>query len=402
MCPPTVGGTFPIVTKFLAPNDLLARLVGFDTVSRNSNLGLIDFVCDYIDRPGVRFRRLGSPDGTKANMVALTGPEIDPVTRTGLVLCGHSDVVPAEESDWRSEPFHLAERDTKLYGRGASDMKGFLALAADRMARLDPKSLKRPVALLVTYDEEVGTLGARDFVENHRDVILPRQVLIGEPTQLKAVRVHKGHLLLTLEIEGVSGHSGFPQSGNNAIEPMGRAVVALSELRSQLEQERGPTSALFGKVPFVTLNLGQIRGGVATNVIPDRCRLDVGIRLLPGMSRDHMVDRVRSVVAQALGAREFSLEVDRDSPPMDTPASVPLYQGLCRHLGQTGEGSVYFATDGGWLTKAQYDCVICGPGNIDTAHKANEWIGQDELAAGGLLLDTLIAECQRPDDPPDN
>ncbi len=385
---------FHAVTGDSTAKQLLSRLVAYDTVSRNSNLEMVDFLCDYLDRPAVRINRLPSPDGRKASLVAVVGPEVDPDQREGVVLCGHTDVVPAEERDWHSEPFSLAERDQKLYGRGAADMKGFLALAVDRLRRLDPESLNVPVALLLTYDEEVGTLGAKDFVERYSDTLLPRKVLIGEPTKLQVARMHKGHLLLSLEIEGKAGHSGFPELGTNAIEPMGRAIVALSELRSQLEQERNQTSRFFGRVPFVTLNVAEVSGGVATNVIPDRCRLTIGIRLLPGMSADSMVDRVNSTIARAVDGADYRLVVDRDSPPMETSDNVPWYRDLCRHLGQEDDRSVYFATDGGWLSRSQFDCIICGPGDIDTAHQANEWIGLDELAAGGQLLDNIIEECR--------
>lgn len=371
--------------------DLLHRLVAFDTTSCNSNLALADFVCDYLDRPGVRVTRQPSVDRNKVNVVVEQGPPTNPDHRRGLVLSGHMDVVPADEPNWNSSPFSLTEIDDRLTARGACDMKGFLALAVHRMATIDRKALRYPLALLLTFDEEVGTLGAKHFVDSRpTDLVLPRRVLIGEPTGLSAVRMHKGHLQLALELTGLAAHSGFPQSGNNAIEPMAQAIGALSQLRNSLEREETEYGSYFGAVPFVTLNIAQIHGGSATNVVPDRCRLDIGIRMMPGMTGAPMVDRVRDAVTSALNGRPFNLSIVSESPPMLLPPDNDLYQTVCRRLGQSDTRSVYFATDAGWLGRSDFDCVICGPGNMDTAHKPNEWIARGDLVHGEQFFDDIV------------
>lgn len=373
--------------------ELLERLVSFDTTSHNSNLPLVDFVCNYLDRPGVRIIRHPSPDGSKANVVVVAGPDPEPSERSGLVLSGHMDVVPAGESGWSSDPFTLTRDGVRLIARGACDMKGFLALALDRFAAAASDALRHPLVLLFTFDEEVGTLGARHFVESGpADLVLPRQVIIGEPTGLSVVRMHKGHLRLKVTVEGTAAHSGFPQSGDNAIEPMARAVTALAGLRDALTEESSPHGSQFGQVPFVTLNIAQVAGGTATNVVPDRCSLDIGIRLLPGMSRDPMVARVHDTVAAALDGRPFGLQVANESPPMLLPEHHELYRFLSETVGQSGTRSVYFATDAGWLARADFDCVVFGPGNMDTAHKAGEWISEAELAQGEALLERVVHE----------
>lgn len=273
-------------------------------------------------------------------------------------------------------------------------MKGFLALAVDRLASMDPDDMTAPLALLLTFDEEVGTLGAKHFVDTcPPDVVLPRRVIIGEPTGFAVVRMHKGHLQLSLTLTGRAAHSGFPQSGDNAIEPMALAVGALADLRRALEGEGGASehSAHFGTVPFVTLNVAQIHGGSATNVVPDRCRLDIGIRLMPGMASDAMVDRVRAAVEGVLPQRQFELAVVSDSPPMLLPEDNALYQTLCGTVGQTETRSVYFATDAGWLSGADFDCVVFGPGNMDTAHKPNEWISAGDLVRGEALVGGIVS-----------
>ena len=198
---------------------------------------MVDFLADYLGRPGVRIDRMASADGGKANLLVAAGPER--LGGSGLILSGHMDVVPALEPEWRSDPFTLTEVGDTLVARGAADMKGFLALAANRLASLDPGSLHHPLLLLFTYDEETGTLGARRFSERwHDPAVLPRSVVIGEPTSLRAVRSHKGMLRLRLDFEGTAAHSGYPHLGRSAIEPAGRAIVALAELRRRMELER--------------------------------------------------------------------------------------------------------------------------------------------------------------------
>lgn len=223
------------MTALLSDAELLRRLVGYDSTSRNSNLPIADFIADYLDRPGVRIARNLSPDGDKANLVIRLGPADADPTRRGLVLSGHMDVVPADEDGWESEPFTLTAREDRYVGRGACDMKGFLALAMNRTRALDPARLARPLALVFTYDEELGTLGARHFVETWDAQTLPRDAVIGEPTSLAVVRMHKGYLKLRVAFTGRAAHSGYPHLGQNAIEPAGRAIVALASLRRERE-----------------------------------------------------------------------------------------------------------------------------------------------------------------------
>lgn len=324
--------------------------------------------------------------GHKVNVLIQRGPQRP--DREGLVLCGHLDVVPAEAAGWASDPWTLTERGDRWAGRGACDMKAFVALALDRFRRLEDSVLDAPLALLFTSDEEVGSVGAQRWLETGFE--LPRQLLIGEPTELRAVRMHKGHLRLRLTLEGSAAHSGYPHRGVNAIEPAGRAITALTALRSELEAERPEHHQQFAEVPFVTLNLGRIDGGVATNVIPDRCTLELGLRPLPGMKAADLVPRVEQTLAAALGATPWSLEIDNDSPPLLTPSSAPLYSTLCELLGQTGDESVSFASDGGTLSRAGNDCVLFGPGTIEVAHRPDEFVPKNDFQRAGEILDQLI------------
>lgn len=370
----------------LSDADLLSRLVAFDSTSRNSNLPIADFLCEYLDRPGVRIDRNPSPDGRKVNVIAWIGPP-PRGDRAGLVLSGHMDVVPADEAGWRNDPFELADEGDRWVGRGACDMKGFLALAANLAAEADPTRLRAPLALVFTYDEEVGTLGAKRLLESYAPgPSLPRAAIIGEPTSLRVARAHKGHLKLRITLHGRSAHSGYPHLGANAIEPAGRVIGALAELRRELEREAAPHSDLFPEVPFVPLNVGIVQGGAAINVVPDRCVVEVGVRPLPEMESADLAERIRRAAVAAAAPFEPTVEILSDSPPMFLDESAPIHLHLRDLVGQSESTTVSFATDAGWLQRLGLDCAIFGPGTIEVAHKPNESLPKSELAAARDLL----------------
>jgi acetylornithine deacetylase len=386
----------------LSDHELLARLVAFDTTSWNSNLPLVDFLSDYLEGTGARIHRMPSEDGTKANLAAVIGPAR--TDREGLTLCGHTDVVPATEPEWTSDPFRAVPSGDTIVGRGTADMKGFLALAVAAFAETDSGSLDRPLALLFTYDEEVGTRGARRLVETGgTPEALPRRTIVGEPTSLTPARLHKGHLRARISIRGRAAHSGVPHVGRSAIEPAARIVVALAELRSALESESPDHAAAFPQVPFVTLNVGTIQGGVAANVIPDRCEVELGARLLPGMDAGPLVARIEAAVAGAIGKTPYEIEVVGDSPPALLDETSDLWAWLsaetARESGRSAEGgavSVPFATDAGWLQELGFECVIWGPGSIEVAHRANEFVPLEDLARARATIGRAVERwCRR-------
>src|SRR3954471_24952390 len=316
----------------LSDEVLLARLIAFDTTSHKSNREIADFISDYLDRPGVRITRHPTGDGAKLNLIAAAGPEDG---ERGLVLSGHMDTVPAESEGWKSDPFTLTQRNGSYIARGAADMKGFLALAINRLASAEIPRLRHQLVLLFTHDEETGTLGARRLVEEPNVVPqLPRAKIIGEPTSLRVLRMHKGHLRLRVVFIGVPAHSGLPHLGVNAVEAAGRAIVALSELRQALERERPPNAEHFAEVPYVTLNVARVAGGGAINVVPADCVLDLGVRLLPGMSADEMTDRVRATVQQAVSQVPSELTVINETPPMIAPGDAPIIRLIASELGR--------------------------------------------------------------------
>ena len=380
-------GGFQNVGIHLEAAEILTRLVAFDTTSHRSNRPLIDFISEYLDRPGVRIDT--SEDDGKVNLLARLGPETE--TGAGLVLCGHTDTVPAGESEWTSDPFVLTDGGDRWVGRGACDMKGFLALAVDRLARTRPDDLGAPLMLLLTSDEEVGSLGVQRFLDSPLAATpLPDSVLIGEPTQLSAVRLHKGHLRGRITFRGIGAHSGYPHRGVNAIEAAAGAVVALADLRRQLEEERLPSAEHFPAVPFEVLNVATVEGGSAVNVIPDRCQVGFGVRLLPGSDTQRLERRMNRAIARLDLAAEWDIEMLNLSPPLDTRESAPLHRRLCELIGQEGSRAVAFSSDAGVLSSAGCDCVLFGPGSIEVAHKPNEYLPKNELAEADDLLERLV------------
>jgi acetylornithine deacetylase len=378
------------VTHILNTEELLSCLVGFDSTSRNSNLPIAEFICNYLDRPGIRVERSQAPRDGKVNLIISAGPDCDG-RRDGLVLSGHMDVVPAEEPDWLSDPFTLTRIGERLVGRGACDMKGFLALAMNAVASAKPTDLTRPLVLVFTYDEEVGTVGAQHFAKTWPDAAaLPKNAIVGEPTSLRVIRMHKGHLEFSVAVSGESAHSGYPHLGRNAIEPVGRLITALTDLRREFESEPQPYAEYFPEVPFVALNVARISGGTAINIVPDRCVLQCGIRLLPGMDKESTVDRLRHLVVQSLDDAYYEFDLTGEAPPMLLAESAPVYQALCTEVGQNRTLSASYATDAGWFQSVGMQCAIFGPGSIEVAHKPNESILEQELHQASEILQRIV------------
>lgn len=406
--PAAIVATMP--TAPLSDAELLARLVAFDTTSHRSNLPLADFLAEYLDRPGVRVKLHPSPDGQKANLLIWAGPRLDgdggengDAERPGLVLSGHMDVVPAGDEGWSSDPFTLTDNGDAWVARGSVDMKGFVALAANLAREVDPERLSAPLALVLTYDEEVGLLGSRHLYRSWESWSerepLPRAAVIGEPTELKVVAANKGHVKLRATLTGKSAHSGYPHLGINAVEAAGRVIVALTELRGELERERPPGGERFGDVPYVPLNVATVQGGSAVNVVPEQCAIEVGLRVLPGSDSEALAERLRKRISAAAEADDpvvaVAFEPLAESPAQAVRDGAPILAALgeeCRRaeLGDGEPTAVSYATDGGWLSRLGLDCAVWGPGSISVAHQPDERLPKADLEAARGVLERLI------------
>lgn len=372
----------------LSDIDLLARLVAFDTTSRRSNAPFSAFVREYLAAPGVRIERFAS-GAEHENLLVSIGPEC--VGGEGLLLAAHVDTVPADEPEWTSDPRRLAVREDRLVARGACDMKGFVALAMNLLRERIERPPTEPLMLLLTCNEEIGTRGAADFAADWpRERRLPRRCLVGEPTSMRVIRGHKGHLSLTLTVLGVAAHSGFPHKGVNAIERAGAVLAALAVLRKSLVAERTDASGLFPEVPYPVLTVAGIRGGTAINVIPERCDVDVGVRLLPGMDSAAFVARLRAVVEAVVPDGAVSVTVVNDTPAFATPEERPFVRELCALAGAERTEGVGFGTDAGRLSPLGLDCVVWGPGDISVAHRPDEWMPIEEFRRAAGLLRRLV------------
>lgn len=384
-------------TYSLSDSQLLARLVGYDTTTRLSPKPLMDFVCNYLDQPEIRITRFDCGNGYE-NLWCETGPES--VSGEGVTLCGHVDTVPAEEPDWNSDPWTLRVEGGRMYARGACDMKGFDAIALNAFLRGALAGSRFPFGLLLTHSEETGTIGAGQFVQQWpADRVMPARVLVGEPTSYDAVRAHKGHLTIDLTVCGAPCHTGFPHKGTNAIIGSIDLLIALDKFRHVLTQERTPESTLFEEVPFPVFTVSRILGGTAINVMPDRCTLKLGIRMLPGQSIDDMVARVRAVVEDS-GLRisddclpgDCVFEVVNATPAFGLDAVDPFLDIVLNHARSKESIGVNYGTDAGRLAALGCRSVVFGPGDITQAHRANEWISCEEFEKAAGIVDSIVQQ----------
>jgi acetylornithine deacetylase len=376
---------------------LLERLIAFDTTSRNSNLALIEWVEAFLAKRGVPTWRAPNADGTKSNLIARIGPEV----AGGIVLSGHTDVVPVDGQPWTTDPWALTEKDGRLYGRGTSDMKSFLALALAHVDTALAAGLTRPLILAFSYDEEVGCLGAPGLIEALPACVPPPEaVIVGEPTEMQVVSGHKGISTFEVEVIGREAHSSQIGQGVSAI----MAALPLMSLVAEMAQEAAaaadPTSPFVP--PGATMTVGKVEGGTAVNILARRCAFLWDLRCPAGVDASvyerRFRDRAAQIEAQMRAiAPEASITVTRRSgtpplaPQLDSPA-----ERLARAL--TGDNAIRaeaYAAEAGLFQGAGLPAVLCGPGSIAQAHQPNEWIALSELDKGAAFFRGLIRQLTR-------
>jgi acetylornithine deacetylase len=377
------------MTSVMTDQERLARLIAFPSVAGRPNHDILDFICDQIEAPGVRIHRVPAENEQRVNLVALAGPPDAPPER-GLALSAHMDVVPAEEDGWESDPFTLTDRGDRWVARGAADMKGFLALAVGRFAEWSRRELAAPLALLLSTDEELGAVGAQWLVKrwNDRDAI-PRACLVGEPTSLKPLRMHKGHVKIRIAIEGRPAHSGSPHLGDNAIRRAARIMERIDALNQRYAERAADYES--GHISPPVVSPVRIAGGNALNVIPDRCELWLSGRPAPGMTGDQMARDVRGAIDPLADGR-VACDLVHETESLLTPSDAPLFRRLVEIAGEPDQPMAPYATDAGALMALGVQSVIFGPGSIDVAHRPNEWLPKDEFVGAGEVVDRLIGE----------
>ncbi|MDP6948137.1 MAG: acetylornithine deacetylase [Arenicellales bacterium] len=371
---------------------LIRALVGFDTISRDSNLPLIEFVENYLDDQGIRSRRVPSPDGAKSNLVASVGPE----RAGGVILSGHTDVVPVDGQDWGTDPFGVVQAEGRLYGRGTCDMKGFIGIALALVPQM--KTLRRPLHFALSYDEEVGCLGAPAMIETiTAELPAPAAVIVGEPTSMAAVTGHKGIVALRTVVRGYETHSSQTQRGVSAVMTAARLVGYLGGMAEQLAADTEPGNGF--EPHHSTVHVGIIRGGTALNIISRDCEFVWDIRNIPPDDPQVLVDQFeqycRDEVLPEMRRRHpdcsITTELLAQAPAFgmsDSPA-LALVQSL---TGQSNTGQVSYAAEAGLFQAAGLPVVLCGPGSIDQAHQPNEYISLSQVAAGEAFLRDLIGQ----------
>jgi acetylornithine deacetylase len=371
---------------------LLSRLVAQPTISSRPLTELAALLAQRAEDAGMSVERFETEPG-KCNVVASAGP----AGTDGLVLSGHMDVVPVDGQGWRTDPFQLTEVDGRLYGRGACDMKGFLAAVTHALPALPLNRLDRELVLVWTHDEEVGCLGSAALAGQLAGRPLPSLTWIGEPTSLQICRLHPGHFTVDITCTGRPAHSSRPALGLNAIELAGGVIAAMTALAEELAGERSELPGLI--TPWTVVNTGCIHGGSAINIVPEHCVLKVGLRPLPGARTDALLERIRAHIAPLDAAavdRGGSITVVRsqDTPGLLTEAGTALEALLRPDAAIPEVGGVPFATDGGNLARLGTRALIFGPGSIDVAHRPDEFVPCSALHTTRMAVERIVrARC---------
>lgn len=378
----------------LSARDILDRLVGFPTISRDSNLALVDWVEDYLSGFGVTARRVWNDDRTKAAIYANVGPEVD----GGVLLSGHTDVVPVDGQAWSVDPFAVTEKDGKLYGRGTCDMKGFDAIALAAVPLALEAGLKRPLQIALSYDEEVGCTGAPPMIDDlwgH----LPRAAaaIIGEPSMMRVVTGHKGGAGFHVHVHGFEVHSSIMHQGVNAI-MFGARLIEWANRMNAENRAKAPTAlaALF-EPPWTTLHVGEISGGTAHNITAKDCRFGVDFRVVPGERLEDWIAAMQAEVARIEAEMrairpETRIAADQyfEIPGL-RPESDGRAEELARALtGDNGRHVVSYGTEAGQFQERGFSAVVCGPGDIAQAHQPDEYITVAQFEAGRQFVERVI------------
>ena len=370
------------------PLPFLQKLISFPTVSHEPIQQCVDFLSTESDSLGFSVQQYHSSP-TKSNIVAHIGPQED-----AIVLCGHMDVVPVKGQNWSRDPFTMHLHNDRVYGRGSCDMKGFFAASYHALSHVNLKNLKRGISLVWTHDEEVGCIGAQQLCTTllEKNISLPTSMLIGEPTSKNISRMHGGHSTLLLKITGIPAHSSKPDLGSSAIIAAMKAISAIASVQELLKKTPCVHSEMNGAHSLV--NIAKVHGGEAVNIIPEHCEILLGIRPMPGHNPKEIYKILEYSIEEALRKTNttISWELIQEAPPMYTKENTSMEQIIKQIFPQTRSIGLPFATDGGCFAQLGVEPIICGPGSINQAHKADEFISRKELFSYTEDLTRLLSK----------
>jgi acetylornithine deacetylase len=367
-----------------SPKEMIAKLISFDTVSRNSNLQLIEFLEAYLDGWGVSSRRIENEDGTKANLLATVGPAD---VAGGIVLSGHTDVVPVDGQEWTADPFTLREAEGKLFGRGTCDMKSFFAIALAMVPDFLSKNMTVPLHFALSYDEEIGCLGVRPLIDQAiKRLPKPQVVIVGEPTDMAVVNAHKSIYAFRTTVRGLEAHSSATHEGVNAVMIASELIHFISGIADEMKAKGDPTGRF--DPPYTSVHVGPIQGGTALNIIPKDCSFQWEFRSLPGQDTDEIASRVNAFAETLLPkmhavSAETGIETIAGAfvPPL-VPDNGSTGETLVLKLAeQNSTLAVSYGTEAGLFQLADIPTVICGPGSILQAHKPDEYVTLAQVEA---------------------
>ena len=374
--------------------ELIKKLISFDTTSRNSNLDLIKFIEDYLTSHGIESTLIYNEGEGKANLYATLG---DP-TESGVMLSGHTDVVPVDGQNWDTDPFKVVEKDGKLFGRGTSDMKSFIALVLAYVPKFLERGLDTPIHLAFSYDEEIGCIGVRRMIDMINTLpVKPRMAIVGEPTSMGVIVGHKGKRSYKAHVRGLETHSSLAPQGVNAIEYAAELIAYLKFMARRIS-EHGPHDDLYD-VSHTTVHTGVIRGGTALNIVPKDCHFDFEFRYVGDDDPDVMEAEIHAFSAQSLEPHMHKISPDtgiditcsNDMPGLDLNADEEVVTFVKALAGKNDHSKVAFGTEAGLFhTRAGVPTVICGPGSIEQAHKPNEFVELSQLDEATIFMDRLM------------
>jgi len=380
----------------LTPRQLLDRLVSFPTVSRDSNLDLVDWLEAYLAGHGITAHRHWNEDRSKAALFAHVGSWVD----GGVVLSGHSDVVPVDGQDWSSDPWRVTERDGRLYGRGTCDMKGFVAQAIWALVQAQKRGVRRPLQLALSYDEEVGCTGAPPMIAAMQAVLPQAEAaIIGEPSRMKLINGHKGGTGFHVHVKGYEVHSSLLPYGVSAIMEGARLIGWVNDKNAEIQARPISAAAANFTPPFTTLHVGMIEGGTAHNITAGDCRFAVEMRVVPGEDSDALAakfvseaNRLQAVLQAVRPEAGVELEQFFGVPALQPEANGAAEALVRRLTGDNATGVVSYGTEAGQFQEAGYSAVVCGPGDIAQAHQVDEYLELSEFNAGLRFMQALLED----------